>query len=108
MFGILIIEGVAYPEVDEHFLRFLINSKDAIQFLEKLKSIFIEYMRTDIDIAGPVKRSPDFTVSLNFFAGGVVNLYQVWFCGETVFSRNEIAQVVSKIIKNTSSSRFSP
>ncbi len=102
----LLLKVSRHLEVDEHFFRIPINSKDAIQFLEKLKSIFIEYIRTDIDIAEPVKRSPDFTVRLNFFAGGVVNLYQVWFRRETVYSLNEIAPVVSKIIKNTSSSRF--
>jgi hypothetical protein len=82
------------------------NSKRVVQFLEKLKGIFVEYMKTDSEIPGSIKRPPDFTVSINFFAGGVVNPYQIWFRDETDCSLKEIAPVVSKIIKNTSSSSF--
>jgi AcrR family transcriptional regulator len=100
----LLLKVSRYIEEDQDFYRILINSKGAIPFLEKLKGIFVEYMKTDSDIPETVKQSPDFTVSVNFFAGGVINLYQIWFRGETNYSLNEIALVVSKIIKNTSGS----
>ncbi len=100
----LLLKVSRYIEADQDFFRVLINSKGATPFLEKLKRIFVEYMQTDSDIPESVKRSPEFAVSINFFAGGVVNLYQVWFRGETSYSLNEIALVVSKIIKNTSGS----
>lgn len=103
----LLLKVSRYIEEDLEFHRILINSKGAIPFLEKLKGIFVEYMKTDSDIPETVKNSPDFTVGINFFAGGVINLYQVWFRGETNYSLNEIALVVSKIIKNTSESLFS-
>jgi AcrR family transcriptional regulator len=102
----LLLKVSRYLEEDFGFYRILINSKGAVPFLEKLKGIFVEYMKTDSDIPESVKQSSDFTVSINFFAGGVINLYQVWFRGETDYSLNEIALVVSKIIKNTSSSLF--
>lgn len=102
----LLLKVSRYLEEDLGFYRILINSKGAIPFLEKLKGIFVEYMKTDSDIPESVKQSSDFTVSINFFAGGVINLYQVWFRGETDYSLNEIALVVSKVIKNTSSSLF--
>lgn len=102
----LLLKVSRYLEEDEDFYRILINSKGAIPFLEKIKRIFVEHMRTDSDIPEAVKASPDFTVSVNFFAGGVINLYQVWFRGETKYSLNEIALIVSKIIKNTSGALF--
>jgi AcrR family transcriptional regulator len=102
----LLLKVSRYLEEDLGFYRILINSKGAIPFLEKLKGIFVEYMKTDSDIPESVKQSSDFTVSINFFAGGVINLYQVWFRGKTDYSLNEIALVVSKIIKNTSNSLF--
>jgi len=95
-----------YLEEELDFYRILINLKRAVQFLEKLNGIFVEYMKADSEIPESGKRSPDFTVSINFFAGGVVSLYQVWFHGETVCSLNEVAIVVGKIIKNTSDSLF--
>ncbi len=100
----LLLKVSRYIEEDIDFYRILINSRGAIPFLEKLKNIFVEYMKTDSDIPETVKHSPDFTVSIHFFAGGVINLYQVWFRGETNYSLNEIALIVSKIIKNTSGS----
>ncbi len=103
---LLLLKVSRYIEADQDFFRILINSKGAIQFLEKLKRIFVEYMKTDSDISESVKRSPDFTVRINFFAGGIINLYQVWFRGETDYSLNEIALVVSRIIKNSSGSLF--
>jgi len=102
----LLLKVSRYVEADLEFHRILINSKGAVPFLEKLKKIFVEYMKTDSDIPEAVKKSPEFTVSVNFFAGGVINLYQVWFRGETNYTLNELALVVSKIIKNTSGSLF--
>ena len=102
----LLLKVSRYIEEDQDFFRILINSKGSIQFLEKLKGIFVEYMKIDSDVPDSIKHSANFTVSVNFFAGGVINLYQVWFRGETNYSLNEIALVVSKIIKNTSGSQF--
>jgi hypothetical protein len=66
----------------------------------------VEYIKTASEIHDSRKRSADFTGSINFFAGGVVNLYQGWFHGGRDYAVNEIAPDVSKIIKNTSSSSF--
>ena len=97
----LLLKVSRYIEEDQDFYRILINSKGSTQFLEKLKHIFVEHMQTDPSVPESVKHSADFLVRIHFFAGGVVNLYQVWFRGETDYSLNEMALVVSKMIKNT-------
>ena len=68
------------------------------QFLIKLKNIFVKHMETDTDIPDQVKKSPAFLIRAHFFAGGLVNLYQVWFRGELVVSLNEISLEISKLI----------
>jgi hypothetical protein len=81
----------------------LINSKRAKQFLEKLNKISVEYMKTDDDIPESVKRSRDFTVSINAFTGGVVSQFDS--VGNGLLAQRNCAPV-SKIIKDTSDSLF--
>ncbi len=98
----LLLKISRYLEEDVEFYRILINSSGAEQFLVKLKDIFVKYMETDSDVPERIKRSPEFMVRLQFFAGGIINLYQVWFRGEIDSSLNEISLQVSKIITSSS------
>lgn len=94
----LLLKISRYLEEDLDFYRILINSTGAEQFLVKLKDSFVQHMKTDTDIPDDVKRSPAFLVRTHFFAGGLVNLYQVWFRGDLEISLNEIAIEISRII----------
>lgn len=98
----LLLMLARYLEEDVEFFRILINSKGSEQFLVKLKSIFVSYMKTDTDIQSSIKTSPEFMIRVHFFAGGVVNLYQAWFRGEMDYSLNELSLVISKIITENS------
>jgi len=97
----LLLKITSYLEEDLEFYRILINSRGSEQFLIKLKAIFVRHMETDTDIPDEIKRSPDFLIRIHFFAGGLVNLYQVWFRGEVGVSLNEISEEISKIISNS-------
>ena len=85
-------------EEDLEFYRILINSSGSEQFLIKLKKIFVTYMENDSDIPSQQKKSAEFYVRINFFAGGVINLYQIWFRGETDLSLNDMSLEMSKFI----------
>ena len=91
-----------YLEEDIAIHRVLINSSRAEQFLIELKNIFIKYMETDGNIPDNIKRSPAFLTRIHFFAGGIINLYQVWFRDEIDVSLNEIAVEVSKMVTSGS------
>ncbi|HVM72430.1 MAG TPA: TetR-like C-terminal domain-containing protein [Anaerolineales bacterium] len=97
----LLLKITSYLEENLEFYRILINSRGSEQFLIKLKAIFVRHMETDTDIPDEIKRSPDFLIRIHFFAGGLVNLYQVWFRGEVGVSLNEISVEISKIISNS-------
>jgi AcrR family transcriptional regulator len=94
----LLLKVSKYIEEDLEFYRILISSHGSEQFLIKLKEIFVQHMETDTDIPDHVKRSPAFMVRVHFFAGGLVNLYQVWFRGEMDISLNEISLEISKLM----------
>lgn len=94
----LLLKTTKYLEDDLEFYRILINAHGAEQFLFKLKNIFVQHMETDTDIPDHVKQSPAFMVRVHFFAGGLVNLYQVWFRGKMDISLNEISLEISRLM----------
>lgn len=89
-------------EEDLSFFRSLISSAGADQFLVKLKKNFVSYLQTDSDTPESIKKSPEFLIRIHFFAGGIINLYQVWFRGEMDSSLDEISLEVSKLIISNS------
>ena len=100
----LLMKISRYLEEDLEFYRILINSSGSEQFLIKLKNNFVQHMETDTDIPQEMKHSQAFLIRAHFFAGGLVNLYQVWFRGEMDISLNEISLELSKIIASSAKS----
>ena len=98
----LLLKIARWLEADLEFYRILINSRGAEQFLLKLKNIFVKYLETSGDTPEHIKKSPEFFIRINFFAGGITNLYQVWFRGELDSSLNEISLEISKLIISNS------
>jgi AcrR family transcriptional regulator len=94
----LLLNVSEYLMEDLDFYRILINSSGSEQFLTKLKTIFVAYMKTDTEIPDQIKQSPAFLIRAHFFAGGLVSLHQVWFRDELEVSLNEISQEISKLI----------
>ncbi|WOO37173.1 TetR-like C-terminal domain-containing protein [Anaerocolumna sp. AGMB13020] len=94
-------------EEDLDFYRILINSSGAERFLIKLKKIFVTYMENDSDIPSEQKKSAEFYVRTNFFAGGIINLYQIWFRRETDLSLNDMSLEMSKFIAENFSQEYS-
>ncbi len=104
----LLLKISRYLEEDLEFYRVLINSNGAEQFLIKLKNIFVRHMETDTNIPEQVKNSPAFRIRVHFFAGGLVNLYQVWFRGNLDVSLNEISLEMSRMIASSSAPLVAP
>jgi AcrR family transcriptional regulator len=97
----LLLKISGYLEEDLEFYRILINSSGSEQFLRKLKQSFVRHMQTDTDIPETLKHSQAFLIRAHFFAGGMVNLYQIWFRGEMDLSLNEVAVELSKIMASS-------
>lgn len=94
----LLLNISRYLNEDVEFYRILINSSGAEMFLTKLKQIFVKYMENNSNVPENIKQSPEFYIHTNFFAGGIINLYQLWFRGEMEQSLEEIANDISKLI----------
>jgi len=102
----VLLKTSSYLNEDLEFYRILINADGAEQFLIRLKDIFVNHMKTDSNIPEHIKNSPIFLIRAHFVAGGIMNLYQVWFRGEINNSLNEISLEASKIITNGSAILF--
>lgn len=97
----LLLKVSEYLEKDVEFYRVLINASGAEQFLVKLKNTFVRYLATGTDIPAEIKKSSAFLIRVHFFAGGLINLYQVWFRAELDTSLAEISLEISKIIHHS-------
>ena len=100
----LLLKITRYLEDDLEFYRILINSNGSEQFLDKLKNNFVQQMETDTDIPEEMKHSPAFLIRAHFFAGGLVNLYQVWFRSKMDIPLEDISSELSEIIASSAES----
>jgi len=95
----VLLEVNRFLESDLDFYRKLINSKYSGAFLDKLRQIFVQKMMDNKETASPLrsgKTQKEFFITLHFFAGGMVGLYQDWFAGRVDASMDEIASLISK------------
>lgn len=90
-----------FLEEDLEFYRTLILSSLSNPFLEKLKDICIQYMRSTTAVPKRVRGSVMFEMRVCFFADGIIGMYKRWFKGEMHGSLNDITMEVSKIIANS-------
>lgn len=94
----LLLKISRYLEEDENFYRVLIQSNGASTFLEKLKVVFVNYMKSDVSIPENIRSSKKFELRIFYFSGGIVNMYQQWFSGKLNCSLNDIALEVGQLI----------
>lgn len=83
----------------QDFYRALLKSKDSVPFLEKLKEIFIHYMKNDTSIPKEIRESKSFSIRISSLAGGLSNPYLEWFRGELDCTLEDIALEMGKVIK---------
>jgi AcrR family transcriptional regulator len=94
----LLLEIASYLQANQDFYRLLARTPNAQRLWTQLKMLFVGFFSAHTGIPLAIRQSPGFLVRVNFFAGGVVNLLQVWFRGELAFSAEQMAQEVAGII----------
>lgn len=83
---------------DQDFLSVLLKSYEANPFLYKLKKVIREYLFDSIDLSPEIKNSPAFHVRMDFYIGGLVNLYQKYLTEEIPYDLKDITHEVSKMV----------
>ncbi len=82
--------------------RTLIKTPGSNLFLEKLMSLFIDYLEKDQSIPEEVRASKSFRLRASYFAGGLTTLYQEWFKGNLDCTLFDIPLEVSKMFSSNS------
>ncbi len=72
----------------------LINNPDSEKFISKLRELFIEYLFYQSDIPDEIKNDKKFVLRINFFAGGMINLYQLWLKEELDYTLDQIREEI--------------
>ena len=90
-----------YLNRDLAFYRTLINSSGATDFLAQLKQTFVDYLLADAGTPQQLRQSREYEVLLHFFAGGIVNLYQLWFRGALDFSLSDVTAELTKLVRTS-------
>lgn len=90
-----------YFNQDIDFYRKLISSPGSQEFLQKIKVIFIDAMMNNKKIPDDIKTSYRFKISINYFAGGIIGLYQDWFSDNLEGSLDDLVYELNLIIRAT-------
>ncbi|MCH9274865.1 TetR/AcrR family transcriptional regulator [Bifidobacterium amazonense] len=85
-------------EAERDYYRILIQASGAAGFLDKLQTVFAERMVADEAIPAAIRESRSYVLRVNYFAGGIVNLYKLWFAGGLDCSMDDISREVGRMV----------
>lgn len=94
----LLLEVSRFLESNHEIYKTLLAANGSEIFIGKLKNVFAKYMLTKTDIPEYIKDSKVVQLRVNYFAGGIINLYQEWFNETLDCSLNDIALEISKLL----------
>lgn len=88
-----------YFEQDLNFYRKLVSGYGSEEFLNQIKVIFIDAIYNNKEIPAEIKNRKAFEVQINFFAGGIISLYEDWFNGNIKGSLTDLNKEIMVLIK---------
>ncbi len=95
----LLSKLTGYLAEDEAEFRILVRLSSVEPFLERLKDVFVHYMKNDRDAPEFVRNSADYELWLRFFAGGAVSLYQRYLRDEVKCTLADIEREISQMAR---------
>lgn len=93
----LLLQISIFLNEDIETYKTLMKTPGSKLFLQKLMSIFIDYIEKDQSIPAEVRASKGFRLRAYYFAGGLETLYQEWFNGNLDCTLFDIPLEVSKM-----------
>jgi len=94
-----LLEIEKFLEADLDLFTKFINAHGSEQFLSKLRQMAINNLFNETDIPNEIKTNKLSKIRINFFVGGMINLYQSWFKKEIKCSLNDISKEIAKQVK---------
>ncbi len=79
------------------------KSDFALRQVEKMKAILVKNAMSAVNIPENIRNTGTFRVHMNFFVGGILNVYQQWILGNLTSSHDEIMEHLAELILNNKS-----
>ncbi len=95
----LLLQVSLFLNEDVDYYKTLIKTPGSSLFLEKLLTLFIDYLEKDKSIPLEIRESKAFKIRVYYFAGGLVTLYEEWFNDNLDCSLFDIPLEVSKMFQ---------
>lgn len=89
-----------YLEKDQYMYRIMFNAATAEAFITKIQRKFANYMCSLPFLSEETRRSQKYLNRAYFFAGGIANLYVMWFRGELGGTLADVAETLKDLIIN--------
>ena len=70
-----------YVEENIDHFRILVKANEALNFMEKMKIVFVEFMLTYEGVPESIRSDPRYPLRCMYFAGGILSIYQQWLLG---------------------------
>ncbi len=95
-----LIESVCrYVEENMSYFRILVKANEALPFMEKMKTVFVDFMRSYDGIPAAIRLDSRFPLRCMYFAGGLLSIYQQWLLGNLDCSLDVLSEEVGALIK---------
>jgi len=95
-----LIESVSrYVEENISYFKILVKANEALPFMEKMKTVFVDFMRGYEGIPASIRLDPRFPLRCMYFAGGLLSIYQQWLLGNLNCSLSTLSDEVGELIK---------
>ena len=94
---------LAIGQKNMEIYKLLGRSDFAMRQVEKMKTALVHNAMDAVNIPAHIRRSQAFHVHMNFFIGGIFNVYQQWILGSLDSSPDEIMKHLAELIRNNKS-----
>ena len=95
-----LIESVSrYVEENMAYFSILVKANEALPFMDKMKTVFVDFMRGYNGIPAAIRLDPRFPLRCMYFAGGLLSIYQQWLLGNLSCSMQVLSDEVGELIK---------
>ena len=89
----------SYVEENIDQFRILVKANEALPFMEKMKSVFVDFMSSYEMIPAEIRSDPRFSMRCIYFAGGIISSYQQWLLGTLECELEDLSRETENLLK---------
>ena len=88
-----------YVEENIDHFRILVKANEALNFMEKMKIVFVEFMLTYEGVPESIRSDPRYPLRCMYFAGGILSIYQQWLLGNLDCGLDTVSDETGELIE---------